>query len=348
MKRLWGVKETAECLGIRVSTLRDWVFRRKIPCIKVGKLVKFEPEEIECWISSRRRESIEAKYRFKLMATPQLKNGYVRIANEIIEALCRVNLYPYESRVLWFILRKTYGWQKKMDWIALSQFSKNLGLDRRHVHRTLKGLLAKNMLVANSDDTNHVSYGFQKDYSKWRVSPRKMTVTRRDDSVSPKEVIGLSPKEVPTKDSITKDTITKDIKSLCKDVPDGTSVISYEQYKSEVFNYWVKVMGKEPKRTILDSKREARIKERWEEGAPVGDVRLAIDGCKMSAFHMGDNTGGKLYNDLELILRDRKRLEGFMEIATKERSMSIISGKYSGVGVGATDHNGFKFHKSKQ
>jgi excisionase family DNA binding protein len=57
MERLWGVNETAEFLGIRVSTLRDWVFRRKIPCIKVGKLVKFEPAEIEQWLETRKRES---------------------------------------------------------------------------------------------------------------------------------------------------------------------------------------------------------------------------------------------------------------------------------------------------
>lgn len=144
------------------------------------------------------------------MASPQVEDGFIRIANEIVEALWKVNLCPYESRVLWFILRKTYGFQKKMDWIALSQFSKNLGIDRRHIHRTLKGLLAKHMLVTDRGDKNQVSYGFQKDYGKWKVSPKKVTVTCRDDRVSPGEVIGVSPREVPTKDIITKETITKD------------------------------------------------------------------------------------------------------------------------------------------
>lgn len=57
MENLWGIKETAGFLGIRVSTLRDWVFRRKIPIVKVGKLVKFEPGEIRRWVSAHKRES---------------------------------------------------------------------------------------------------------------------------------------------------------------------------------------------------------------------------------------------------------------------------------------------------
>ena len=59
------------------------------------------------------------------MANPQAENGYTPIANEIVEALYRVNLSAYESRVLWYLCRKIYGWSKKTDWIALSQFSKD-------------------------------------------------------------------------------------------------------------------------------------------------------------------------------------------------------------------------------
>jgi len=33
------------------------------------------------------------------MASPQKENGFTPIANEIIEALCKVNLSPYESRI---------------------------------------------------------------------------------------------------------------------------------------------------------------------------------------------------------------------------------------------------------
>ena len=139
------------------------------------------------------------------MANPQAEDGFTPIANEIVEALCRVNLSSYESRTLWYLFRKTYGWSKKTDWIALSQFSTDMGLDRRLVYRALHALSSKKMIVIYKDDTGHVSYGFQKDYEKWQVSSRKMTVINRDDKVSSRKMTRVSSKEIPTKETITKE-----------------------------------------------------------------------------------------------------------------------------------------------
>lgn len=144
------------------------------------------------------------------MANPQAENGHVDIAHGIVEALMKVNLSAYESRILWFILRKTYGWKKKTDWITLSQFSECTGLDRRLVHRALKGLSSKKMIVIYKNDTYKIKYGFQKDYDKWKLQTKKKTVINRDDGVSSKEMMKLSSKEIPTKETITKETITKE------------------------------------------------------------------------------------------------------------------------------------------
>jgi phage replication O-like protein O len=143
------------------------------------------------------------------MANPQKENGHIGIANEIAEALMKINLSPYESRVLWFLFRKTYGWNKKDDWISLSQFSKCIGIDRRLVHRALKQLSSKEMIVINKDDSYHITYGFQKDYEKWKVSSKKMTVISRDDGVSSKQMTKLSSVEIPTKDTIQKTLLQK-------------------------------------------------------------------------------------------------------------------------------------------
>src|SRR5687767_15131628 len=101
------------------------------------------------------------------MASPQLENGYTRIAHEILEALCKVNLSPYESRVVLLILRDTYGRHSKTVSFTLSRFSKYLGLDRRLVHRALKSLSMRQIIVISRDDKNGITYGFQKDHSKW-------------------------------------------------------------------------------------------------------------------------------------------------------------------------------------
>ena len=100
-------------------------------------------------------------------ANPQAEDGHVDLANEIVEALAKVNLQAYESRVLWALFRKTYGWHKKTDQISITQFQEITGMDRRHVHRTLSQLI-KRKIVARIGNSRIITYGFQKDYTKWK------------------------------------------------------------------------------------------------------------------------------------------------------------------------------------
>ncbi len=137
------------------------------------------------------------------MASPQKENGFTPIANEILEALCKVNLSPYESRVIWFLLRKTYGWKKKSDWISQSQFSEGLDLDRRHIHRTIKRLLRKEIIVISTDDKNRSACGFQKDYSKWRMSSLEMTAPLQMTRYAYTDDTG-APLQAHTKETIQK------------------------------------------------------------------------------------------------------------------------------------------------
>ena len=103
------------------------------------------------------------------MANPKLADGFTQIANEILEALSRVNLNAYETRVLMFLIRRTFGFKNDKAWISLSQFSKWMGLDRRHVFRALRGLERKGLVVIYRDDKKHPKYGFQRDYDKWKM-----------------------------------------------------------------------------------------------------------------------------------------------------------------------------------
>ena len=66
------------------------------------------------------------------MRSPQLENGHTRLANEIMEALCRFRIPGVERQVLDAIIRKTYGWHKKKDAISLSQFVEMTGVTKAH------------------------------------------------------------------------------------------------------------------------------------------------------------------------------------------------------------------------
>jgi phage replication O-like protein O len=99
-------------------------------------------------------------------ASPQAEDGHIDIANEIPEALAKVNISAYEYRILWVLWRKTYGWHKKKDRISISQFQRFTSLKRRHVSRPLSRLIQRN-IVTKIGDSYIATYMFQKDYTKW-------------------------------------------------------------------------------------------------------------------------------------------------------------------------------------
>lgn len=46
-------QELAAMLGVDVSTIYGWTSAKKIPYLKISRLVRFRPEEIEKWIKER-------------------------------------------------------------------------------------------------------------------------------------------------------------------------------------------------------------------------------------------------------------------------------------------------------
>ena len=49
----------------------------------------------------------------------------------------------------------------------------------------------------------------------------------------------------------------------------------------------------------------------------VQDCKVAIRGCTNSPWHMGHNPQGKRYDDIELILRDEKHIEMFLDLCDR-------------------------------
>ncbi len=126
------------------------------------------------------------------MARPQIEDGHTKVANEIAEALARVNLTSHENRVLWCILRKTYGWNKKADRISYSQFQDATGIDRRHIGRSLSSLKTRQIITCQGDGYS-LEYGLQKDYELWdkfdTISGNEIDTMRGND-LPPSQAIG--------------------------------------------------------------------------------------------------------------------------------------------------------------
>lgn len=109
--------------------------------------------------------------------TPQLENGYTKIANEIMDALIKVPIGNANAQILYAILRKTYGWNKKSDQISISQLEKITECSRRTVIYALQNLESKRMIIIKrsrgrgiKNEINEIS--FNKKYQEWVVQEK--------------------------------------------------------------------------------------------------------------------------------------------------------------------------------
>jgi phage replication O-like protein O len=142
--------------------------------------------------------------------SPQKENGYTSIANEIMDALAKIRISGEAMQVLMFILRKTYGWNKKVDIISLSQFIRGTGLKKPAVCKAINKLTAMNLIGTQKDNDIGTSYCFNKHYNSWKPLPKKITVPKKEIIVDEKDNPQV-PKKDTTKTILTKASITKEL-----------------------------------------------------------------------------------------------------------------------------------------
>jgi len=160
------------------------------------------------------------------MASPQLEDGYFKIANDIYDALCRTRIPGEARQVFDFIIRKTYGFRKKTDMISLSQFANGTGLKKPNILRAINKLRAINIVIIQKDNANANIFSINKDFDSWKPLSKKITLSKKIISVIQKDngVIQKDknryPKRYPQntvlKDNITKDNTTKNKELLKK------------------------------------------------------------------------------------------------------------------------------------
>lgn len=72
---------------------------------------------------------------------PQLEDGFMKVANFLTDGILLSNLTKHEFLITLAIMRRTYGYSKKMAQISTSVFQAMTGIDRRNVVRALSSLI---------------------------------------------------------------------------------------------------------------------------------------------------------------------------------------------------------------
>ncbi|ENZ8706300.1 replication protein [Klebsiella pneumoniae] len=176
-----------------------------------------------------------------------LDDGFTRIANELLEAVMRAGLSQHQLLVFMAVMRKTYGFNKKSDWISNEQISVLTGI-LPHKCSAAKSALVKRGILTQ---TGRV-IGINKAVSEWSSLPvkgkekkpylKKVTLPESGKKSLPESGNAYYPNQVNTKDKHTKDNkdnINNPPKSPRAVSFDASAVQLPDWLSAEIWSSWV-------------------------------------------------------------------------------------------------------------
>lgn len=128
-------------------------------------------------------------------------DGYTRLANELLEAVMSADLTARQLKIFMAIVRKTYGFGKKLDRITNTQIAEMTGIHHTHVCTAKNEMIAMNVLFNKGN-----SIGINKVISEWdfNISQVSETLAKPANKSLAKSANGYSPSQLNTKETIQK------------------------------------------------------------------------------------------------------------------------------------------------
>jgi phage replication O-like protein O len=130
-------------------------------------------------------------------ASPQLENGYTRLANELLDALIGAGLTSRQWAVVMAVVRKTYGFNKKSDEIGLSQLAQMTGIDKAHLSRTVRELETARVIHREAGVHGH-KLSINKHHKQWGLLkeqpqlPKKQQLLNEQLGVAERATLGVA------------------------------------------------------------------------------------------------------------------------------------------------------------
>lgn len=204
---------------------------------------------------------------------PSLAAGYCRVVNALAEGLAASSLTSLEHRIVWAVIRLTYGWQKGKDRIAASQLAEVTGLTRQKCSSTLAGLIERRVILREGGSKSPIKVNTK--IEQWesrekRTKPPENTLVNRNckmGSVNPKTV-----------QKVNLDTVhTKERKDIVKNPSDSLSSGESKkpaQAKSKktetapheaIRDLFHEILPELPECRALSSKRKSQLNARWNQ-----------------------------------------------------------------------------------
>lgn len=240
-----------------------------------------------------------------------LDNGYTRIANELLEAVMLANLTQHQLLVFFAIARKTYGYNKKSDWVGNEQLSKLTGMLPHKCSAAKSELVSRGILLA---EKRHIS--INKNIHEWKEKqtyPKKVNLPESGNKTLPESGKSYYPNQVNTKDNTTKEKKYNNTPLTPHEVKGGESTkptkrkstpINYDEYLNA---YNEEVGDRLPHAVEANEKRKTRIRKIIKNlaTANVDGWRAYVRAFVRMAkpFYFGENDTGWTA-DIDYLLRE--------------------------------------------
>ena len=116
------------------------------------------------------------------MGGPQTQDGFMRLANELLDAIAASDFSKREYKVILAVMRQTYGYNRKTAPICVKALAAATGLDERHVRRTVADLVDASVILRVGGEI-----GIQKNYSNWAGQNSPETRAKTAPPCGPKQ-----------------------------------------------------------------------------------------------------------------------------------------------------------------
>lgn len=254
-----------------------------------------------------------------------IDDGYTRIANELLEAVMAADLTARQLKVALAVIRKTYGFGKKLDRITNTQIAAMTGIHHTHVCKAKNEMIAMNIIVSNGH-----AIGINKVISEWdfSISHISKPLAETANKCLANLANGYKPTQLNTKETIQKKEINN------TPLPpngggDGQEKLERRKperidYESFLEAYNAEVGDKLPHAVTVNEKRKRRLKKIIPQlKTPNVDgfrayVRAFVHQAK--PFYFGNNNTGWTA-DLDYLLRE-ETLTGVREAKFADRGMA--------------------------
>ena len=234
----------------------------------------------------------------------------------------KLGLNPYELS-LYVYLKKVAG-EEGMCWKSTSTIARELNMGAGTVSRT-KGTLAISRTALNGKSLITIATEMQNGGNPnhaisitdiWpenmaeleRVRLEKATRSQLEGDAFQRNETRSSGESARSTEEGTRST-HGDKEEPKKNNQEEVSM-SLAQQAHRVFTFWREHLN-HPK-SILDPKRQRAIETRLRQGYTEHDLVLAVKGCKLTPYNMGDNREHRVYDDIELICRDAAHVDRFI------------------------------------